>query len=128
MKRPYDRGFSPPAPMIDVAIRSGSGAALRTARAKLDSGADLSGLPRELIETAGLLPERTVRVAGFLGELAEVAVYRFDVEIDGRWFETVESIATRRPYVILGRNVLRGFVLRLDGPRAALILTAGARR
>jgi predicted aspartyl protease len=113
--------------MIDVAIRSGSSAALRTARAKLDSGADLSGLPRELIETAGLLPERTVRVAGFLGELTEVAVYRFDVEIDSRWLEAVEGIATRRPYVILGRNVLRGFVLRLDGPRAALILTAGAR-
>ena len=67
-----------------------------------------------------------MRAAGFLGELTEVAVYRFDVEIDGRWIEAVEGIATRRPYVILGRNVLRRFVLRLDGPRAVLTLVRGA--
>ena len=54
-------------------------------------------------------------------------MYRFDVEIDGRWVEGVEGIATRRPFVILGRNVLRRFVLRLDGPRAVLTLVRGVR-
>ncbi len=123
MKRKYDPGFAPPAPMIDVALGAGRGAAMRTARAKIDSGADLCAVPRDLVEPAGLHPERMVRAAGFLGDLTEVPVYRMDLEVDGRRLDGVEALVTRRPYVILGRNVLRHFVARLDGPAETLTLT-----
>jgi hypothetical protein len=45
-----------------------------------------------------------------------------DVSIGGMDFPRVEALATRRPYAILGRNVLRRLVLRVDGPREQLEL------
>ena len=127
MKRRYDPGFVPPAPMIDVRLVSVEGR-IRTTPAKLDSGADLSAVPRDLIELAGLLPERLLRAASFHGDFTDVHLYRIALEIDGLLLEGVDALATRRPYVILGRNVLRHFVTRLDGPAETLTRTAGSNR
>jgi hypothetical protein len=52
----------------------------------------------------------------------ELDLYRVDFEIENRRFERLEAIATLRPYVILGRNLLRHLLLRLDGPRERLEL------
>ena len=107
--------------MIPLGVRApGVAEAARTATGKIDSGADLCGVPRELIELAGLPPLRRVRAASFTGELTHAVVYRVEVEVDGDWIEGIECIATQRPYVIVGRNVLAHFIVRLDGPRARL--------
>lgn len=55
-----------------------------------------------------------------LGELQEVIVYRIDIKIGTIAFERVEALSTRRPYVILGRNILQRLVMRVDGPGATL--------
>ena len=41
--------------------------------------------------------------------------------------DRVEAVATRRPYAIVGRNVLRSLVLRVHGPREELELTTARR-
>jgi hypothetical protein len=38
----------------------------------------------------------------------------------GVTLERIEALATRRPYVIVGRNALASFTLRLDGPKQEL--------
>jgi hypothetical protein len=91
---------------------------------KLDSGADVCGIPDSLIDHLDIAPVRASRAAGFAGDLREVIVYRIDLELAGTSIERVEAIATRRPYVIVGRNVLKHFVLRLDGPKDELELRA----
>jgi predicted aspartyl protease len=108
--------------MIPVRVRAHDAHAGWSLTGKLDSGADLCGLPRDLLERASLPPLRAVRATGFTGDVTEVLLYRVDIEIDGAWIDGVECIATRRPYVIVGRNALAAFVLRLDGPRERLDL------
>jgi hypothetical protein len=69
-----------------------------------------------------LPPVRSVRASGFAGAPRDVVVYRVDVEIDGLVFPRVEALAVARPYVLVGRNVLRSLVVRLDGPHEQLDL------
>jgi hypothetical protein len=95
---------------------------------KLDSGADVCGVPDTLIERLDIPPVRVSRAAGFAGDLREVIVYRIDIELAGTSIQRVEAIATRQPYVIVGRNVLKHFVLRLDGPKDELELRAPGSR
>jgi predicted aspartyl protease len=89
---------------------------------KIDTGSDLCTVPERLIAGLDLPPVRTVRAVGFAGTGHEVVVYRADFELDGLRVRHVEAIATQRPYALLGRNLLRYLVVRLDGPRAELQL------
>jgi predicted aspartyl protease len=122
VKRALSRAFDPPAPMVPIRVRAPGGLDAADLAGKLDTGADLSAIPERHIAELDLPPVRTVRAAGFLGGLQETIVYRVDLAIDGMEFPRVEALATRRPYVIVGRNVLRRLVVRLDGPREKLEL------
>jgi predicted aspartyl protease len=120
MKRRLSHDFNPPAPMVPVRIRAPRGLDAATLEGKLDTGADLCAVPEHYLVELDLPPIRTVRAAGFTGDLEEIVVYRVDVEIGDMSFPRVEALPTRRPYVILGRNVLRRLVMRVDGPAELL--------
>jgi len=122
VKRALSRAFDPPAAIVPVRVRAPGTLDVTELDGKLDTGADLSAVPDRQVAELELPPVRTVRVAGFLGSLQEVIVYRVDLSIGGFEFPRVEALATRRPYVIVGRNVLRHVVLRVDGPREKLDL------
>jgi predicted aspartyl protease len=89
---------------------------------KLDTGADLCGVPEQVVIDLDLPPVRSVRAAGFAGAPHDVVVYRVDMELDGLVFPRVEALAIGRPYALVGRNVLRTLVVRFDGPREQLDL------
>jgi hypothetical protein len=108
--------------MVLVRIAAPSGADSASLQAKIDSGADVCAVPEHLVAELALPPVRAVRAAGFQGELREVVVFRVDLSLGDWAFPRVEAIATRRSYVIVGRNVLRQLLVRLDGPRAQLDL------
>lgn len=120
MKRALSRAFDPPAPMVPIRMRAPDGLDSAELEAKLDTGADLCAVPEHHVAVLSLPPVRVVRAAGFLGGFQETIVYRVDITIDGVDFPHVEALATRRPYAIIGRNVLRRLVLRVDGPRERL--------
>ena len=122
MKRALSRAYNPPAPMVPVRVRAPYGPDSVSLEGKLDTGADLCAVPDHLVLDLDLPPLRTVRAAGFLTGVQEVIVYGIDLAIDEMDFPRVEAIVTRRPYVIVGRNVLRRLVLRLDGPKERLEL------
>lgn len=122
MRRPLDPAFQPPAPMAPVAVRAPGGIDEAQLDGKIDTGADLCAVPERLVAELDLPPVRVVRAAGFGGGLQEATVYRIDVTLDGHTFPRVEALVTRRPYAIIGRNVLRHFVVRVDGPRGVLEL------
>jgi hypothetical protein len=65
---------------------------------------------------------RTVRAAGVAGILAEATLFHVELEVIGHRFEHLEVLSTRRPYAIIGRNVLQRFMIRLDGPQAFLTM------
>jgi predicted aspartyl protease len=120
MKRALSRAFDPPAPVVPIQLRAPGGVDSTTLEGKLDTGADLCAVPEHYVATLNLPPVRTVRASGFLGAPQETIVYRVDITIDGVDFSRVEALATRRPYAIIGRNVMRRLVLRVDGPKERL--------
>ncbi len=126
MKRALDRAFDPPAAVVPVRLRVPGGVEWTALAAKIDTGADLCAVPERVLEALDVAPVRIVRAATFTGTLQEVQVYRIDLELAGEVLARIEALATRRPYVIAGRNALRHFVLRIDGPRERLELRRGA--
>ena len=94
-----------------------------SADGKVDTGADVCAVPERLVAELALPPVRTVRAAGYGGVLQEVTAYRMDLSLDGFDFLRVEALSTRRDYVIIGRNVLRWLIVRIDGPHETLELT-----
>ena len=122
MRRQFSHAFTPPAPVVSVCLRTPGGPQRATLDGKIDTAADLCGVPAQVAIDLDLPPVRTVRASGFAGAAQEVVVYRVDVEIEGLLFPRVEAIAVNRPYVLVGRNVLRTLVVRLDGPRERLDL------
>jgi hypothetical protein len=75
-----------------------------------------------------LSPVRSVRAAGFSGELTETLLYHCALEFAGHRFEHLEALATRRRYAIIGRNALREVIVRLDGPASVLSVDIFSKR
>lgn len=128
MRRIYSREFSPPAPVVPILVSLPGETTARAIDGKLDTAADLCALPEDLIAELDLPPVRTVRAAGFLGTLHEALLYHCAIELAGHRFEHLETLATRRRYAIVGRNLLRHLVVRLDGPNSTLTLTIPVKR
>ena len=122
MRRRFSHAFEPPAPVVTVRLRTPGGHQGAVLDGKIDTGADLCGIPEQVVIDLDLPPVRSVRAAGFAGASHDVVVYRVDVELDGMIFPRVEALAIGRPYVLVGRNVLRALVVRFDGPREQLDL------
>src|SRR5262245_31265607 len=123
MKRAYSRDFSPPAPMLPLIVRSPGGIETRHLEGKIDNGANICDLPGRVIPDLYLPPLRTVRAAGFGGVLQEALLFHVDLELAGRRKKHVEALSTRRPYAIIGRNILQQFAIRLEGPKSTLTVT-----
>ena len=89
--RPYDRNFSPPAPIAQVVIThpvSGTGSGLL--QGTLDTGADITVIPETLVSKLGL----------------SAKAYLWARSYDGTFY---------RGNVLIGRNVLNRFLITLDG-------------
>jgi predicted aspartyl protease len=128
VKRRLDRAFHPPAAVVPITIRAPGGVDEIRLDGKIDTGADICCLPQHSVVSLDLPPTRTLRATGFAGAPTEVIVYRVDIEIDGVTHPRVEAIATTRPYAIVGRNVLRSLILRVDGPGEVLDLSFPKRK
>jgi predicted aspartyl protease len=122
MKRSYSIAFNPPAPVLRVVARAPRGADARPLEGKVDTGSDICALPQHVIDELDPSPVRIVRAAGFAGTPMEMVVFRIDLEVEGTWFERIEALATRRPYAIVGRNVLKSLIVTLHGPRSEIEL------
>ncbi len=128
MKRALSRDFHPPAPLVPVVVRAPGEAEGQRLEGKIDTGADLCAVPAHVVAALDLPPVRTVRAASFEGVLHEVILYRCDLSLAGTTFTAVEALLTRRPYAIVGRNVLQKLVVRVDGPRQQLDISAPRRQ
>jgi len=115
MKRPYDQSFYPPAPTLEIVV-SGPGG-YRTLVARLDTAADVCGIPAQVALELDLPPGRRVRTSTYRGEPTAARLHRGDLRVAGRRFEQVEWLPVARPYALLGRSVLNELVLELDGPK-----------
>ena len=113
----YGRDVDPPAPFVDIYVCSPLSPALgRPLRAKLDTAADISCIPADLVELLRLLPARTIPVEGYDGIQTMVYTYIVTLEVTNARFRHLEVVTTPEKYALLGRDVLNNFYVQLNGP------------
>ncbi|MDH7485730.1 MAG: hypothetical protein QHJ81_05575 [Anaerolineae bacterium] len=112
----YSTEFNPPAPVLDFIVYCpvDHGRAARV-RGELDSGAEISVLPQEIVDALHLVPRRLMITEGYDGTQGQWATYMIDLEVEGYPVNDVEVIALPRKNGILDRDVLNCFTVTLDG-------------
>jgi|DewCreStandDraft_1066081.scaffolds.fasta_scaffold00494_44 hypothetical protein len=121
---PYNRQHDPPAPVLPLRVGAPGADPVVAAPALVDSGADLTVLPEELVRMLRLPQIGEVTVRGVEGVARRVPVYAAEVEVVGGIRRIVEVVGIRAN-ALLGRDVLNGMVITLDGPQQVLRVEGG---
>ena len=117
---PYDLNFLPPAPALDIEIRNPQTGATQIRLAKIDTGADGTVIPKDIVEGLGLLDFDQLLSVGFDGSLQVQTSYMIDILLPGKIFTDIEVITAPLPYVLIGRDLLNQLVMTFDGPQRLL--------
>ena len=99
-------GFEPPAPVTRVAVRNPENGEFRPAVAMLlDTGADVSLVPRTTLDELGVIPDdhRRYELVGFDGRSSLVPVAHLELVFCGRSFRG-QFLLVEQPFGVLGRN------------------------
>ncbi|MDB6059486.1 MAG: hypothetical protein JWO95_3330 [Verrucomicrobiales bacterium] len=118
--RAYDRNFDPPAPIAEVVLGHPiSSANSGVLQGKLDSGADLTVIPLDVVSQLSLRQRSAIWTRGYEGSFSQRHVSYVNLTIEGYHLSLVRCVATERTTVLVGRNVLNRFVVTLDGKKLA---------
>jgi hypothetical protein len=124
----YHNTFDPPAPVITVHVGRSDGEQHEPVLALLDSGADISVVPPEIISRLGLVPigeMQAVVIEDGVRRTVWKDVYNVHINIadgfPGFNYETMEftwetAESTVPEHLTLGRDVLNRYNLTLEGP------------
>ncbi|MEK7729688.1 MAG: hypothetical protein AAB354_14880 [candidate division KSB1 bacterium] len=122
----YNRQIYPPAPLISVIVRSTKDAGLYVATPALtDYGADFSVITEEIFEALMPVCVGDAYVEGFIGEGETLRLYAVGVEFHGWHFPRVPVFVDSKNYIILGRDLLNKFDIRLNGIEGKLEILRG---
>jgi len=115
----YDaENFDPPAPVAYVTLRHPTtGVSLSDVPMLIDTGADVSLLPREYVTQLGNKEtnNEAYEIQGFDGESKLANMVELEVVFLGRKF-TGQFLLIDLPMGILGRNILNVVSILFDGP------------
>jgi hypothetical protein len=116
----YDAShYDPPAPVAQVALRHlNGGPLLRDVLLLVDTGADITLLPRAAVERIGVraLTGQDYDLFGFNGTISRAEVVELDMILGNKAYRG-RYLLIDEERGILGRDVLANMVLLLHGPR-----------
>jgi len=118
MPRYSEHDFDPPAPVAWVILRDpGSGASLGGIPMLIDTGADVTLVPRLSVEELGvpLVKDSGYELISFSGEQTSAEAARLEMTWEKRTFRGL-FLVVDQSWGILGRNVLNTVKITLDGP------------
>lgn len=110
--------FDPPAPFAHIHLRNPTtGKEWTNVPMLLDSGADITLVPREISEALDALPipDIAFEVVGFDGQLRLAEVVHLELTFCKRRFRG-QYLLTDETWGIIGRNLLNRVTLVFDGP------------
>jgi hypothetical protein len=111
--------FAPPAPVAHVTLRHpATGNALRNVAMLIDSGADVTLIPRESLNLIGVAVDPTTEyeLVGFDGSVSASHAVQLDLLFLKRAFKG-RFLVTDQSCGLLGRDILNHLAILLDGPR-----------
>jgi predicted aspartyl protease len=125
----YNKQIIPPAPLVNLTVRNPEAPDIFVpAPALIDTGADYSVITREIFEKLAPLRVGQVYVESFSGEGEVHRLYSVNIEIHDWTFSQVAVLVNSSDYVILGRDILNNFDMRLNGMGAAQFAHLAASR
>ena len=108
--------FDPPAPLAMVLVRSQqSGLLIRDVPMLLDTGADVSLLPRSHVASLESKDATRYELQAFDGTKSTASAITAELEILGKYFRG-QFLLIDSWHGILGRNILNNLSLHFDGP------------
>lgn len=124
MSYPYSTRYDPPMPVVEVTLgASGDDLSIGPLTAIIDTGADITVVPREYLARLG----SPVVAGGYLrspwGERRRVRIYEVNLRVGEHSFYDMEAVGELDGHeVLLGRDVLNRLNLQLDGPRGVVVV------
>jgi predicted aspartyl protease len=123
----YDFAFSPSAPVAEIEVTSDLSDTPITLVAFIDSGADATMLPFEVLERLQAEELETRYLRTVTGKRVAVDLYRVAIRIGAYQFRSIRAIATDSPAeIILGRDVLNHLIVTLNGLAAVTEISQGS--
>lgn len=118
----YPTLVQPPAPFVNVTLRNPQTAAeLRDVPAQLDTAADRTLLPNDVVRALNLAQMRTLVIGVAGGGIQTMTSYPVEIALHHLPAHTLEIVAhPNEKWVLLGRDFLNAYRIVLDGPRLSL--------
>lgn len=117
----YSHGYSPPAPIIDVRLRSPY-AVSAIYPALVDSGADGTIVPLTILRSINADYVDKGYLTGTTGVAQSIGLYEIQIEIGTGVVYGIDAAAYGDD-IILGRDVLNQLTIFVDGPLALCEIT-----
>ena len=116
---PYDTTESdPPAPCADVEVTGSRPitGVIRIVKSLLDSGADMTCIPKNAIPRECALRYSFAEAVDFEGNRYRRKTWYLTLRLCGQHFPNVQTLELNSDTGLIGRDVLNSFRLVLDGP------------
>ena len=122
----YNHGrYSPPAPVARVTVRNLADSTKQvTTDALVDTGADITCIPKALIKAVGGEPASTYSVFG-INEVSLGSVDSYFLEFEITSAKKLVEVLAIGDEPIVGRNLINEFIIEFDGPAQKLSITSG---
>jgi predicted aspartyl protease len=112
----YSSSFAPPSPVVEVTlcIPWADSAPVVSSILQIDSGSDITGIPRDLLLSLGARPVGIYSVCDFEQTVLNLPVYEIAISLAGKRFE-IKVLAIASQIGFIGRDLLNSFQVTLDG-------------
>lgn len=113
----YSREYQPAMPVVEVKLgRGGESVPYEAHLALVDSGADGTLVPIDLLEQVGARQVGTARIRGIVGQSQEADIFLVSLRVGPHALNAVRVVAgAEGDEIVLGRNILNHLVVTLNG-------------